>query len=237
MNQFSRTEERGYRRLLNPPMSAAEVETVHQASLDLLENGIRVKHDAALDIFSSHGCLVDRKSETVRIPPPIVEKSLQSAPGRFVLAGRRPDRDFLVDGQRIFFGAISGCVRYLDPRSRMQRLPTKTDLADGVRLVDALDDIDIANRVLVPADVDGMAVALHQLEAALGHTTKHVMCSSGKKRIIQAAIEMASIAAGGQKKLRERPLISVFASPISPLTLADESAATRLSKAPDPGCR
>lgn len=231
MNPFSRAEERGYRRLLNPPMSAAEVETIHQAGLDLLANGIRVKHDAALDIFYSHGCRVDRKSETVRIPPSIVEKSLHSAPGRFVLAGRRPDRDVPVDGQRIFFGAISGCVRFLDPRSRIQRPPTKTDLAAGVRLVDALEDIDIANRVLVPADVDGGAVALHQLETALGHTTKHVMCSSGRKKIIRAAIEMAGVAAGGKEKLKDRPLITVLASPISPLTLADECCDTIIESA------
>ena len=52
------------------------------------------------------------------------------------------------------------------------------------------------------------------------------MCGSGHKAVIKAAVEMATVAAGGRKTLRNRPLISVLASPISPLTLADESCDT-----------
>jgi trimethylamine--corrinoid protein Co-methyltransferase len=61
-------------------------------------------------------------------------------------------------------------------------------------------------------------IALHELEAAFTHTEKHVhivSCVDGTTA--QYAVEMAGVIAGGNKRIKTRPPLSLIASPISPL--------------------
>ncbi len=60
---------------------------VHQASLDLLENGIQVKSEAAREIFHGHGCRVEKSNGQVKIPAHVAESAIQSVPNQFLLAG------------------------------------------------------------------------------------------------------------------------------------------------------
>ena len=211
---------------LHPLRSSKDVVAVHQASLDLLENGIQVKSDAAREIFHGHGCRIEKSSGLVKIPAHVAESAIQSVPSQFLLAGRTQTNDILIQNGRTYFTATSGSTSYIDPHSRRKRQPIQKDLTDCVRLMDATPEMDIVNRVLVPGDVNVESVALHQLAAVLCHSSKPAMCSSGNEAVINAAIEMAGTVAGGRKALKERPLMTVMASPISPLTLADECCDT-----------
>ena len=48
----------------------AEPNDIHLGSLEVLERtGMWVEADDALDIFSDGGCIVDRETRMVRIPP------------------------------------------------------------------------------------------------------------------------------------------------------------------------
>ena len=125
--------------LLRPLNSADDLKTIHQASLDLLENGIQVKSEAALEIFHSHGCRVEKRSGLVKIPPHVVESAIQSTPSQFLLAGRKPEKDVLIHGDNTHFTALSGATNYLDPKNQTQRLPTKKDLINCIKLIDASD--------------------------------------------------------------------------------------------------
>ena len=58
-----------------------EVQDIHLSTLEVLERtGVWVELDEALDIFSDGGCVVDRESRIVRIPPHVVEDAIASAP-------------------------------------------------------------------------------------------------------------------------------------------------------------
>ena len=51
-----------------------EIQDIHLSTLELLERtGVWVELDEALDIYSDGGCVVDRESRIVRIPPHVVE--------------------------------------------------------------------------------------------------------------------------------------------------------------------
>ncbi len=59
----------------------AELDDIHLGSLEVLERtGVWVEADDALDVFSDGGCVVDRETRMVRIPPYLVEDA--SAPPR-----------------------------------------------------------------------------------------------------------------------------------------------------------
>ena len=63
-----------------------EIAEIHQATLYVLENtGLWVLHDEAQEIFYSHGCKVDKKTNIVKIPPYVVEDAIRSAPSEVLL--------------------------------------------------------------------------------------------------------------------------------------------------------
>ena len=54
-----------------------EIDDIHLATLEVLERtGVWVELDEALDVFADGGCLVDRETHVVRIPPPVVEEAI-----------------------------------------------------------------------------------------------------------------------------------------------------------------
>ena len=61
---------------------------IHLATLDVLWNvGVLVKSQQAREIFGDSGCVVDKKTDIVKIPPHLVEDAINSAPSTILLAG------------------------------------------------------------------------------------------------------------------------------------------------------
>ena len=80
----------------------SELDQIHFATLEVLERtGVFVEDDDALDIFKDGGCRVDREDRVVRIPPHVVEDAIRSTPSKYVLAGRDPRNDLLVEPGRV----------------------------------------------------------------------------------------------------------------------------------------
>jgi trimethylamine--corrinoid protein Co-methyltransferase len=65
-------------------------------------------------------------------------------------------------------------------------------------------------------------VALHNAEAMLTHTAKHCCVGPGNGFLLKKLVRMAGAAAGGIKKLKERPILSFTTCPVSPLQLIRE---------------
>jgi len=56
-------------------LTPAEVERVHKASLQILEDvGLLVHNEKARTVFARHGCHVDAETQVVRFPQAVVEK-------------------------------------------------------------------------------------------------------------------------------------------------------------------
>ena len=76
----------------------SELDDVHLATLEVLERtGVFVEADDARDIFKDGGCVVDSETRMVRIPPHVVEDAIASSPSKYVLCGRDPKNDFLME--------------------------------------------------------------------------------------------------------------------------------------------
>ena len=71
----------------------AELDDIHLGSLEVLERtGVWVEADDALDIFGDGGCVVDRETRMVRIPPHVVEDAVRSARPRATSAAATRSR-------------------------------------------------------------------------------------------------------------------------------------------------
>ncbi len=204
--------------------TAEELQDIHLATLDVLaQTGIFVELDEALDLFENAGADVNRTTKMVRIPPYLVEESIQSAPSRVVLYGRDPKHDLILDSTRIHFTNFSEGVQVRDPYTDELREPVKQDLINAAKVIDYLDDVDFCEKALGAHEVDQNSVPLHNAEAFLPHTTKHCAFGPGNGVLLKKIVQMGVAIAGSAEKFQQRPMISFTTCPVSPLKLITDS--------------
>jgi len=200
-----------------------ELHDIHLATLEVLERtGVFVGDDDALALFDGAGCGVDRATGVVRIPPYVVEEAVRSAPSKFVVCGRDPAKDYVMEANRVGFTNFGEGVQVVDPYSGELRVPTKRDVADTAKMVDALPDVDVYERAVSAEDMPGESVPMHQFEAWVTNTSKPGFMGPANGFILERIVEMASAVSGGIAKLRERPLVTFITCPVSPLKLIKE---------------
>ncbi len=114
-----------------------------------------------------------------------------------------------------------GCgVRVIDPWSGGLRPSTKADVADSARFVDAVPQVSFYwGPVVTAEDVPLGTRPLHELEAVFANTSKHFQAVDVVgEAMTRRAVEMARVVAGGADELRRRPIMSLIACPIDPLS-------------------
>lgn len=197
-----------------------ELGDIHRATLEVLQRtGVWVEDDAALEVFAGGGAEVDRASRIVRIPPHVVEEAIRCAPPTMTLCGRTAASDVVLESGRVGFTNFGEGIRVTDIETGELREPTKRDVADAARLIDALPEIDVLERPVGAHDVPQDAAPLHNAEAIFANTTKHVFIGPLNGCLLAKIVEMAAAVVGGVDTLRRRPLVSFITCPVSPLKL------------------
>lgn len=203
--------------------SEDELETIHLATLDVLAHvGVRVDSEEARDLFAAGGCRIDKDTNIVKIPPYLVEDSLRSAPSTLRLPGRLPEKDYVMEKNRIGFVNFGEGVMIRDLKTKEYRPSTKRDVAQCALMSDYLSNMDITYRAVVSQDYPGPSQALHNAEAIFPNTTKHVFIGPDGMENAQKLIRMAALVVGGREELRKRPIISFNVCPTSLLKLIPE---------------
>lgn len=201
-------------------LGAAGRESIHEATLDVLENvGVKVPVDEALDILDAAGCAIDTATATVRFPPRLVEEALESAPGTILLASRDGEHDYRMGGRSVGYTNFGEGTKVYDPETGEHRDSTLDDLCRIARLCDALDMVDTFELAVTPTDVEPEDSYLESFVAALRNTTKHAHVGAESTEQIEQLVEIAAAVVGGRAALRERPIFSIDTCPTSPLAL------------------
>lgn len=203
--------------------SQDELQTIHLATLDVLNNvGVRVDSKTARDIFAGGGAAVDETTHIVKIPPYIVEDAIRTAPPTLQLCGRTPDKDYVLEKNRVGFVNFGEGVMIRDMETKEYRPSTKADLVKCSLMSDYLSNMDITYRAVVSQDHPGPSQALHNAEAIFPNTTKHFFIGADGACNAKKLLRMAEAVVGGKEKLRTRPLISFNVCPTSLLKLIPE---------------
>jgi trimethylamine--corrinoid protein Co-methyltransferase len=201
-------------------LSDDDLQDIHLATLEVLEKtGVWVEDEEARRVFASGGADVDADSGVVKIPPYLVEDAVRSAPQKFVVCGRDPAKDFVLEADRVGFTNFGEGIKVVDPRTGELRLPAKQDVADTARVVDFLSDVDVYERAITAEDVPPEVAPLHQAEAWMGSTTKPGFMGPGNGHLLERIADMAAVVQGGEATLRRRPLVTFITCPVSPLKL------------------
>ncbi len=195
---------------------------IHHETLKVLKNvGIHVGDEVALELLSSAGALVtkDKNGGMVRFPENLVEDCIQWAPKSIVYYARDPAQDYDTGFDMVRFSTYGECIQIVDPYDRNIRATTKRDCGFTGKMVDYYPECAVMERAVCSTDKPAATQALHNLEALLHATSKHIILAANCTENVKPMIAMASMAAGGHEVFKKRPIISLGVCSSSPLTL------------------
>ncbi len=123
------------------PLSADQVEAIHDASLAILERmGIRVLHRGARELLAGAGAEVDHGEQMVHLDRALVEETIAKAPGEVFLRARNPARNLQVGGNRMVIASVGG-PPFCHDLDRGRRPGNYQDLCDYLKLEQSLNII------------------------------------------------------------------------------------------------
>ncbi len=190
-------------------LSQEEQEQIHQAALWLLSNvGMRMPSQEAVDIMQKAGAKIEGEN-IIKVPAELVEQAVETAPKRkgFVLYGREEKYDIHFDTDTPFISSMQEATHVIDIETRQRRPATDRDLADMVRLMDALENVGIIASLITPQDVTKETAEWYALATMLKNTSKHIFSACPGAGFVRDAVAMGSLAAGGEKEFQRRPFI------------------------------
>jgi len=205
-------------------LSQKQMRRIHDASMELLaEVGVAFAEPEALEIFAGHGFKIDGK--TVFISESQVDQALQTAPPRFTLSARNPEKSLAVGGGDFVFAPGYGAPFVVLPDGR-QREATLADYDNFCKLVQTSRSIDMNGfMMVVPGDLPPAAGHLDMLFSSIVLCDKPFMGSPVSRQGARDCVEMAAIAWGGKDRLADAGPVTVsLISSQSPLQFHEEMA-------------
>jgi len=200
-----------------------EEELIHEQTLtSLADIGVMILSPSVLAMLKDAGAEVDPTRNVAHIPEGLVREALQKAPKRIRYCAREPRHEFEIPAPSHPYTATNGLAVHIpDLETGEDHSSTRTDLASFTRLADALDPVDYLWTSLTTTEVPEVSHGLHELWITMQNTSKHVesitVVSAEDARM---QIALASLVAGGADALRKRPIISVVACPVAPLSFS-----------------
>jgi len=202
-------------------LSKSDLERIHEGTLRVLAKvGIRVDSPACRSLLRKSGAEADDRTRIVRIPSHLVEEALRKKASSVTLAARNPMYDARLDGKHSYVTANGNGAVTVDFETGRRRASTKQDVAETSRIIDYLPNVHVHWPMVSSMDQPASVVHLHDLDASMNHTEKHVMYETGVTLAdAKALTEMGYIAAGGEKEFRRRPINSCLQCTFAPLQL------------------
>ena len=199
-------------------LSKEQVQRVNEEAYSLLSKvGVKVQSPEARHLLSDSGASVDRNGETVKIPAPVIEKALKSAPSSFQLYTRQGSSAIQYGGDQVHFDPGSSGVHILDPETLEHRPSITADLVKIIKVTEMLPQYDAQSTAVVCNDVPTTIGDLYRLCLVLLLSEKPVVTGSFSIIGLDIMIEMLALFAGGQKQSAQRPRAVFDVCPTPPL--------------------
>jgi len=204
-------------------LSEEQMRAIHSAALEILEDcGTIIHHEKSIALLHQAGAHV-KDDRHVFIPGGLVESALDSAPSTVTIYNRNGQPAMILEGRNVYYGTGSDCPYLLDSFTGERRDFLSGDVAEAVRLVDALPNIDFTmSNGLAP---DFPTDLQYQLKYALmiRNSTKPQVITAADMTALNDIADMAAAAVGGRDALSRKPLFVLYDEPTSPLVHGREA--------------
>lgn len=197
-----------------------EIELIDRMSIECLESiGVKVKSEGVLNMLEKAGAKVDERSQVAKLSEEMVRNALDAAPKELTLHGRDSRNDMKIPVSSWPYVGTSGLATFvIDLRTGKKRNPTVKDVAEIVKVADALDGADYIQTSLTAMDVPEQTHGLHELWTAFQNTTKHVQgVEIFNAEDARVQVELGALIAGGREELMKKPHFTVIHCSIAPL--------------------
>lgn len=213
--------------------SEAEVMKMHEASLAILEKtGIKSTSEkfiafckeAGLDVTDD----ISGKGSRIRFSKDIVEKALKTAPKKFSIYGLDDKYEIKWGEKNAYNHTCVGVPFVTDMETGKRRNTTVEDLADYLRIGDALPDTDILSCLTAQGIPEHAANAI-QVATMVKNTTKPLRVCIHDAQETEDVVNVLAAAVGSKEELIKKPIAYLEVSPISPMEYATDPAEAILS--------
>jgi len=216
-----------YRAIQFRSLTEDQITLLHGASLEIMaRTGMRFYAQEALDLFRKAGGSIS-DGNLVRIPPHLVEWALRTVPKNIPIYNRHGQRAMSLGRRRCayssYFGVGSDCMYIYDLHTGERRKAVLDDVVRGVRLVDALPNLDFVMSMFMPSDVPEETYERHQMAVMLRESTKPIVFVGMEAASTVYAVEMASAVAGGLESLQRHPFVINYVNTTSAFRHNEES--------------
>jgi len=207
------------RRISFRVLDRPSLDRIHWGTLHILERvGVRVFSSACKDLLMRNGCETDGRGDIVRIPSHLVTEALGKTGKTITLAARNPRYDARLDMERSYICPSGNGAIAVDFRTGQRRPSTRLDVEESSKICDAMENIHVHWPMVTSTDKLPASSHLHDLDASLNNTEKHVMYETGVTvPDARNLIAIGYAAAGGEKEFRQRPITSALQCTIAPL--------------------
>jgi trimethylamine--corrinoid protein Co-methyltransferase len=205
-------------------LSQEQVERVHEASLEILEQvGMLVRNPQAREIFAKHGGQVDSETHVVRLPRIVVDQYRAYFPPKFTFAARDPQYDRTVPDDSPLILTGSSAPNIIDPVTGHERRARSDDLARIAHLVNELPGYDVFSISTLADDAPPGQFSLSRYYPSIKNTVKPVRANTPPTEA-ENMLRLAYLVAGGEDAFRDHPFITHHYCPVvSPLTMDFDS--------------
>ncbi|MEH0018052.1 MAG: trimethylamine methyltransferase family protein [Desulfobacter sp.] len=202
-------------------LTRQQMERIHDSAMDLLKNtGVAFNDEEGLEIFRSNGFRVD--GSTVFFEESQIQKALETAPKRFTVHARNPEKNVEIGEDDFAFLPGYGAPFVMDINGN-QRQATMEDYDKFCKLIQTSPYIDMNGWMMVePADMPHDTVHLDLNLSNMLLCDKPFMGSPVSRQGALDGIEMAGILFGGKDKIMDKTVSVSLINSLSPLQFADE---------------
>jgi trimethylamine---corrinoid protein Co-methyltransferase len=202
-------------------LSEDEIESIHEASLTILERiGMEFLDPESRSIIKAAGAEVDESNGRVRFPRELVLSSIATAPSEYTLHSWNPERNVQVGGRWMIYGTVGSAPHYID-RQGVRRTGDREGFRDLLKLAHMLNSVHyIAGYPVEPVDLHHSVRHIHAAHDVLTLTDKGIHCYSLGRQRNRDVLEMVRIARGvDMATLDTQPSVITVVNTNSPLRL------------------
>ena len=180
-----------------PVVSEDELESIHNASLTVLEEmGIDFMHEGAREILRKAGADVKPGVERVRFDRSMLMETIKTCPSEFTLHARNPERNIRIGGKNLAFAQVASPPNCSDMQGG-RRAGNQQDFRNLVKLAQRYDVISCTGGYPVePVDLHASIRHLDCLSDIAKLTDKPFHAYSLGKERNRDGMEIARIARG-----------------------------------------
>jgi trimethylamine--corrinoid protein Co-methyltransferase len=204
-------------------LSPEKIKDIHVASLEILNRiGVFIELTQALEILHGAGASID--GNIVRLPAPLVESALRTAPHRIVLANRDTSARLMLEGNRSYFRGSCDSNLILDPFTRERRAFMSSDYRFTARVVDACPHLHAGGCAGHAQDYPAEIRAQIAFKQSMLNMKKPFVAAPLNVQQMRDIFDMAALISGGYDKLRKAPFVVSTCEPTTPLGIYKDAA-------------